>query len=423
MTTARSPLDLAYGEGPRGLRVVLQPPPAGAATFSATYLAPAGWTFDPPGASGTARLVNQLVVSAAGPWGRLALARRLDRAGATLSTETSPESAEVTLWGPADEWEPLMRMLSEVVLHPRFDASDVARAQRQMRERQLRQRTHPSARAHLELLRAIFPDGHPYRETGIGDARTLARIGREALRRFHAARYGTTDALLVVTAAAPLHRVERVARAMFGDLPDGASGRIEIPRLPAARPRRVEVDLPGRSQVEVRVGGTSIPQSASEYPGGFLANQALGGRPLIARLFQTVREKSGLAYGASSRLETMRYGGWWVAGAGTGADRWKRVVPLVEREVRRMRTSVLGAAELDRTRESSIGEIPLGLETTAEAHELAIDAAYHDLPADFWRTWPARLRAVTPRGVRDGAAAAFDGRRQVTVVVGPLRGR
>ena len=423
MNPADSPLRLEYGQGPGGLRVVRQPPPAGAATFSATYVAPAGWAFDPGGAAGTARLVNQLVTSGAGRWGRVALARRLDRAGATLTTETSPESAEVTVWGPADEWEPLMRILAEVVRRPRFDASDIARARRQMQERQLRQRTQPAARAHLELLRAVFPAPHPYRETGIGDARTLARIDRTGLVRFHAARYGSTDALLVVTAAAGLSVVERVARRLFDDLPDGAPGQIDVPRLGPAKHRRVEVDLPGRSQVEVRVGGPSIPQSAPEYPGGFLANQVLGGRPLIARLFQTVREKSGLAYGASSRLETLRYGGWWVAGAGTGPDRWKRVVPLVEREVDRMRSTLVGASELERTRESSIGEIPLGLETTAEAHELAVDAAYHELPADFWLTWPERLRAVSRREVREGAAATFDGRRAVTVVVGPLDGR
>jgi zinc protease len=417
------PLQLEYGDGPGDLRVVRQRPPAGAATFSATYLAPAGWAFDPVGAAGTARLVNQLVTSGAGPWGRVALARRLDRAGATLAADTSPESAEVTVWGPADGWEPLMRILAEVVRRPRFDATDIARARRQMQERQMRQRTHPAARAHFELLHAIFPARHPYRETGLGDARALARIDRAGLRRFHAARYGSTDALLVVTASAGVPVLQRVARRWFGDLPKGETGRLVLPRLGPARPRRVEVDLSGQSQVEVRVGGVSIPRSALEYPGGFLANQLLGARPLIARLFQTVREKSGLAYGASSRLETMRYGGWWVAGAGTGAERWKRVVPLVEQEVARMRTSLVGASELERTRESAIGEIPLGFETTAEAHELAVHAAYHQLPSDFWRTWPGRLRAVSRRDVREGAAAAFDGRRSVTVVVGPLHGR
>jgi zinc protease len=416
------PLLLEYATGETGPRVVRQPAPAGAATSSATYIAPAGWAFDPAGERGTARLVNELVVSAAGRWNRVELARRLDRAGATLSTETSPESAEVTVWGPAADWEALLGVLAEVVLRPRFDAADFARGRRQFQERQIRERTHPAARAHAELLRGIFPAGHPYRETGIGDARALARLSRGGLARFHRARYGSTDALVIVTTHAGLGAVERAVRRRFRDLPEGRRGALSWPALGRRPPRRIEVDLPGRSQVEVRVGGASIPQSSPQYPGAFLSNQALGGRPLISRLFQSVRERTGLAYGASSRLETMRFGGWWVAGAGTGSDRWRRVVPMVEREVARMRLSELPAAELHRVRESSIGEIPLALESTAEAHELAVDAAYHELPADFWIQWPKRLRAVTRGEARAGARAAFDDRRSVTVVVGPLHG-
>ncbi len=72
-------------------------------------------------------------------------------------------------------------------------------------------------------------------------------------------------------------------------------------------------------------------------------------------------------------------------------------------------------------RESAIGEIPLALESTSDAHALAVDAAYHELPPDFWLNWPAQLRAVTPRDVLHAARTAFDQNRSVTVVVGPVR--
>jgi zinc protease len=77
-------------------------------------------------------------------------------------------------------------------------------------------------------------------------------------------------------------------------------------------------------------------------------------------------------------------------------------------------------AELSSVRESAIGELPLSLETTAEAHALAVEAAYHDLPADYWLTWPSRLRAVSAEEVRRAAETAFDRNRSVTVVTGPV---
>jgi zinc protease len=414
------PLRLEFGEDVSGLRVIRQPAPAGAASFSASYLGPAGWGFDPAGGEGIARMVAHLVTVAAGRYDRVALARRLDRAGATLASEVSPETAQVTIWGPAEDWEGLLALLAEVVLEPRFDAEDLARVQRQMFERQLRQRTQPGSRAELELLRAVFPVGHPYRATGLGDRGSVSHATTGRLRRFHRDHFTSGGASVVVTAPASLRSVERVVRDQLGSFPVARAPQLRIPPLPRASPARVEVNLPGRSQVEVRLGGPSLTHSSPDYPAAFLANEALGGRPMLARLFQRVREQNGLAYHASSHLETMRLGGIWSASAGTGADRWRKVVPMLEEELARLRRVRMSSRELRSVQESAVGEIPLGLESTSDAHELAVDAAYHELPADFWETWPARLREVTPNDVLRAARSAFDRNRSVTVIVGPI---
>ncbi len=424
MSDRTDPLRFEYREGPNGLRVALQSPPPGAGSFSATYVAPAGWSYDPSGSEGLARAVNQLATSGAGRFPRVELARKLDRAGAILSHDASPEAGELSIWGPADEWRPLLRLFADVVRRPRFDAPDVARVRRQMREHQLREEQQPGSRAERELLRAIFPPGHPYRETGAGTSTSLRTVTRARLLEFHRRHYVAEGALLVVTAAAPRREVEREAAARFGD----ATPAPAVPRAPAPRtrgPREQHVRLGGNSQVEVRLGGVSLPRASPAFPAAFLANEVLGGRPLLARLFQRVREKDGLAYHASSEIEAMRWGGYWVAQAGTGADRYRRVLPELREEVDRLREETIGEAELSTIRESAIGEIPLSLESTSDAHELAVDAAYHGLPGDHWVHWPAQLRTIRPRAVRDAAELAFDRASQATVLVGPIdrRGR
>lgn len=420
MSENRDPLQVEYGREVRGLTVVRQPPPAGAASFSATYVGPAGWGFDPPGEMGTARVVNALLSSGAGRLDRRALARRLDSAGATLTTECAPESAEVTIWGPAAGWEDLLILLADVVLRPRLEGEDLVRVLRQVAERQLRELSQPASRAAREVLRAVYPEGHPYRSSGLGDARSIARLSPEKLHRFHRAHYTSGDAALVVTVPAGLPSVESAVRSTFGSLAEETAPTL---RLPAVRPRparTVSVDLPGRSQVEIRIGGNSIARSNPRYPGAYLANEILGGRAQLSRLFQQIRERGGLVYHASSQLETMRFGGYWVVGAGTGADHWKKVVPLLSKEVERLDRREVSSSELREVRESVIGEIPLALESTAEAHELAVELAYHRLPGDYWKQWPTVLRAVRPGEVRDAFHVAFDRRTGVTALAGPL---
>jgi len=420
---AADPLRIEYLPSVEGLTVVRQAPPASAGSFSATYVGPAGWGFDEPGAEGTARLVSQLVTYAAGPYDRVALARRLDRAGATLARQCAPESSEVTVWGPADEWEKLLEILALVVHRPRFDSDDLRHARRQLVERQLREGAHPAHRAERELLRGIFPAGHPYRGTGLGTPASLRRLSRERLVRFHRDHYTGEGALLVVTAPARAEPVRRAAHRLFRSFERRQGPALRLPRSPPARGGARNIDLPGHSQVEVRLGGPSIPRSDPTFPAAFLANEILGGRPLLCRLFQRVRERGGLAYHASSDLEAMRLGGYWFAQAGTGADRWRKVVAMLDAELRRIREVSPSRREIDLVRESTIGELPLSLESTAEAHELAVEAAYHDLPGDHWRRWPATLRAVRPAEVRDAAEAALGKAGMLTVVAGPLNGK
>lgn len=422
MGRSSDPLRLEYGRELHGLTVVRQPTPIGAASFSATYVGPSGWGFDPPGEEGTARVVNQLLASGAGAYDRLAFARRLDGAGATLTTDCGPESGEATLWGPSADWRKLLSVLADVVLRPRFAEEDLERVLRQLSERQMRELVQPASRADRDLFRATYPVGHPYRTLGLGDRRSVSRITPSKVRRFHRAHYTSGDAVLVVTAPAPLAAVESAARACFSEFPTEQGPRLRIPSVPARTARTLSVNLAGRSQVEIRMGGDSLPRSDPVYPAAFLANEVLGGSAQLSRLFQRVRERGGLVYHASSSLEAMRFGGHWIMGAGTGPERRAKVVSLLEGELERLELRSASSKELDEIRESAIGELTLSLDTTAEAHELAVDVAYHRLPGDYLSRWPTVLRSVRPSEVRSAAERAMDRRTATTVLAGPISG-
>jgi zinc protease len=417
----RDPLVLEEETLASGLRVVHQPPPPAAHSVSFSFVAPAGWGYDRPREAGAAMFTSGLLTSGAGKLGRIALAQKLDRLGATLGTDADPESAEVTLWGPASVARELLRLLADVVLRPRFAASDAARVRRQLLERQLRQETQPDGRAERVLLEALYPSGHPYRSPeGLGTRSTLAALTVPGLRRFQAEHYQVRDGLLVATTREPLASVVRQANTLFAPADRRSPPLPDVP-APGRVPKGIRrLAMPGRSQVEIRVGSRSVTRGDPGFPAAFLANEILGGRSMLHRLFQRVRERHGLAYHASSSLEAMRWGGYFYAEAGTNPKAAERTLRLVEHEVELLRTERVGASELDRIRESTIGSIPLSVETTSGAHQVALDVAYHRLPLDHYRRWPAILRAVRAREIREAAERAFDMPRAVRILAGPL---
>lgn len=423
MTDPRSdPLRIERGVRPDGLEVVRHAPPPGTASFSATYIGPAGCAFDPEGREGLASVVATLLPSGAGRWDRISLVRELDRLGASLKTRCAPESSEVTVWGPASASRRLMEILGAAVLSPRFAPKDLARVRRQFFERQLEEESQPGSRAERALFQTVFPPGHPYRLSGLGTRASMARINRRDLVRFHRDQFTAGGAIVVVTGPGDLRAITReVGRVLPAfERSSGPSPPTMAP--PMSPPKRaVRIPMEGRSQVEVLLGGPSVPRGDPRYGAVYLANEVLGGRSMLNRLFQRVREANGLAYHSSSDVEAMRWGGYWTAQAGTGPERVAKVIQLVEREVDRISEEPIPSAELDRIRESAIGQIPLQVETTSGAHELALDLAYHHLDADFYARWPATLRALSASEVRDGAEAGLARRGAATVVAGPTR--
>lgn len=404
-----------------GLEVVRQEAPAGAATFAATYFAPAGWAFDTPATGGRAVLVAELLACGAGRRNRAELARLLDRFGATLTSHCHPESTEVTLWGPELHLDPLLPLLADAVLRPRFDPDEIERVRRQLRERQMRERTQPDRTAEKRLFGRIFPRGHPYRETGLGTPSSLARLGRSELEQFHADRFRDRGSGLAISCRRRSRPIAHQLNGLFGSAerrPAPAPPNLPAPNPAVAEPLRLVV--PGGSQVEIRIGGASLPRADPTYPAAFLANEILGGRSLLSRLFQDLREKRGLVYHAASELEAMRWGGYWTAEAATEPRRVPRVLDLLAREIRGVGATDPKPAELERVRESVIGSVWIELENTATAHELAVDVAYHGLPTDFYADWPDRLRSIPPRAIRDAAAVALDPAHASTVVAGPV---
>jgi zinc protease len=419
MSERTDPLRMERTTLPSGLELVLQAPPASARSFSMSYVAPAGWGFESPEVAGLAMVAAKLIVGRPGKRSREELARILDRLGASLTSTVAPESAELTLWGPQDSWSPLLRIFSDAIFRPHFARDELQRALRQLRERQLRQEVQPDLRAEQEFLASMFPGGHPYHSTGVGTPSSAARISLEAIRRFHQLHYPAEGSVLVVTSRLSPTAAKRALAAHFRA--DQLHRDPPVPPLPVASARspRKDVTIKGQSQVAIRIGAPSVARSDPAYPELFLANEVLGGRPLLSRLFQRIREKHGLAYHASSDLEAMRWGGYWEATAGTDPTTRERVVSLMLQEIDRLSSDLIPSTELARIRESTLGTLPLEVDTTASAHELAVEVAYHRLPGDFYRTWPDRLRRLRPRDLRKAAEAGFTSDRAVVVTAGP----
>ena len=89
---------------------------------------------------------------------------------------------------------------------------------------------------------------------------------------------------------------------------------------------------------------------------------AILGRGMSSRLFQEVREKRGLSYDISSRMQFFQDAGMFTVTAGLDPTKAKDALATIDRELKRIREKPVSAAELKRTKEFLIGNFRLSHE-------------------------------------------------------------
>lgn len=422
MPERRDPRRVSFHDLPGGARLVVQPGPEGSHRFAASYLGPAGHGFDPAGQEGLAEITAEALLAGTTRLDRAALFREIDRRGGALAVSTDPEMVHLEVEGPADEYVRLIGLLAEVLNSPRFAPHEIDRIRRELVEAQLRERQIASLRAETELHRRLFPPGHPYRESGAGTFRSVSRIRPSDLATFHRRHYSGRGGVVIVTHPGPAARLVRsVAQIMDrwpADRPATTPPTGGQRRPPSRGPARIS--LPGQSQVELRIGSMSLARHSPLYPAAELADELLGRRPVLSRLFQVIREREGLAYHASSQLSALSWGGYWELQAGTSPRQADRALRLLEDEIERLAREAPDAEELRRIRESAIGSIPLDLETTSTAHHWAIEIGRYGYPESYLVDWPERIRAITSAELQEAWVKGFDSRHAVIVLAGPI---
>ena len=120
---------------------------------------------------------------------------------------------------------------------------------------------------------------------------------------------------------------------------------------------------------------------------------AILGRGMSSRLFQEVREKRGLSYDISSRMQFFQDAGMFTVTAGLDPAKAKDALATIDRELKRICEKPVSAAELKRTKDFLIGNFRL-------AHEKVTSKLFF-----YGQTMLSFGRLVTPQEQVEGIRA------------------
>lgn len=213
------------------------------------------------------------------------------------------------------------------------------------------------------LNELVWPD-HPLGMLLTGTVDTVSSITREDLTGYKERFYTPNN--MVIAAAGPLNHetVLESCKRYFAELSKKTvvhfkevSGKQNSPRS--------NLHYKATEQMHIAMG---VPAISAVDPDRFAIGllHVMLGANMSSRLFEEIREKRGLAYEISTSVKKYKDTGCFTVSAGIKNENLNEAIEVILKELKKMKSQPVSAAELKRAKEFYIGQLLMALEDTTD---------------------------------------------------------
>ena len=377
-----------------------------------------GSSADPAARPGLAAMTAGLATQGAGDRSAPEIARTLEALGASIGGGAGADATILFVSAPVAFAAEVGAVLSDVVEQPTFAPEELERGRVQTINALRVNLRQPGPLATLVLNRIAY-GASPYGAPASGTPVSIGAVTRDEVAAFHDRWWRPDNAALIVTGGMSAEQGFAFAEQTLGDWarPSGAAPRIEARAGAAPAPRIVVIDLPGAGQAAVAVAVRGPRRVDPVYYPLAVANSVLGGGQ-NGRLFQEIRARRGLSYGANSGLGARVENGLLSATTQTKNESAAEVVGLVLAEFDRLGAETVSEDAVTARETFLTGGFSRSIETTQGLGGFLADAVTYGLPLSESETYAQSIRATTPETLQAAARGAVSAEGAYVVVVG-----
>ena len=362
---------------PNGLRLIIQPE-----TISDTVSVFGRVKNRPelqvaPGKEGLDEILNDLFSYGSSTRDRIAFQEALDEIGAKAHAGTS-FSLEVL----PNDFARGMDLLADNLLQPALPEAAFKAVQQRTRQAIAGQLQSPVYRSGRAFLKAIYPEKDPTLREATPE--TIASLTLQDVRNYHQAAIRPDLTTIIVIGNVTPDQARSVVEKYFGSwAATGPKPETDLPPVPRSRASTIVVPDRSRVQDEVTLGQSfELKRQDDDYYALQLGLQVLSGGFYASRLYQDLREKSGLVYSVNAQLQSSKTRSVFAVSYACDPPNVGKSRALVERDLRDMQTKPVSSTELQRAKILLLRSIPL---SESSIHGIAaglLDRSLRDLPLD-----------------------------------------
>ncbi len=384
---------------------------------TASLVVNAGSERNPAEKAGLAAFTAAMLQEGTDKRSSLQIAEDVESIGAFLNSNSTTDNSDVTMRVLKKNMDTGFDLMSDVALHPAFAEKEFDRVRQRRLTQVLQQKDSAVQLGNQVFSKLVYGDNHPYGQPEIGTAASLKTINRDDLMNFYKSGYAPGNAALLVAGDITAAQLKEVAEKYFGKW-SGKAEPFKLAATPEAATRKfVIVDKPGAPQTALYVGQVGLARNSPDFPTAQVLNTALGGI-FSARINMNLREAHGYTYGASSRFVYRREPGPFFVYSSVRTNVTGPSVHEIFNELDGMKTRPLSADEVKLAKDYIVGAMAALFETSnSVVNSMGTLYTYH-LPNNYYREYPAQIKAVTPEKVQALAAKVLKPDTMTIVAVG-----
>ena len=371
---------------------------------------------DPEGREGLANMVSSLLDEGAGDFDSKTFQGRLEDLVITLHFDAGRDNFGGRLRTLVENKATAFELLTLALTRPRFDAEPVERIRSQILSSLRQDAENPNAIAGKILFKTLFP-AHPYGRPVGGTLESVAAITQADLKGFARRRLAKDNLTIGVVGDITAEALKLVLDKIFGGLPAKA-GAWAIPEAVLKGQGRTVVVTKQAPQSAIIFADKGPKRQDKDFYAAFIMNHVLGGGGFTSRLYNTVREKRGLAYSVYSTLHPLERAGLIFGGAGTANKSASETIAVMRAEWTRMARKGMSEKELADAKTYLTGSYPLSFTSSSRIASMLIGIQMDNLGIDYPDRRNGLIEAVTLDDVNRLAKKLLRPDQLTVVVVG-----
>ncbi len=378
-----------------GIRVLLKQNPS-VPLFAAEAMFLGGLRYEDRETNGVSNFMAGMLTRGTSTRSAEQIAARIESLGGNIEGFSGKNSVGVTVSALSRNFDEVMDIFSDVILHPAFSAEEIERERKEILAALEKQKDNLTGKTVRNFLETLF-DEHPYGMNVLGTEQNVTAIATSQLSEFYRTVIWPENMVISIVGDINTDRMLKTLEKLFGSMKKGGFQKPSVSGVePLSKTRQnIEVEK-GKEQTHIVVGFYAPSMTNQDRYAFEVLNSVLSGQG--GRLFVELRDKKSLAYSITSFYTLGIESGYFGVYIGTAPQKEQESLKSIKKQLKLILTGVR-AEEVERAKNHIAGSYEIGLQkNSSQASTIAFNELY-GMGINEYKKYPEKIMSVTPDDV------------------------